>query len=83
MKISKGFVVCILFATSYTAWGKKPEHEWKVGTVLDESRSRYFVGMLNNSSAQTNENGTLTGSANSTSYGDVTNTQINGSYSGT
>jgi len=59
------------------------EHQWLEGRVLDENRARYFAGMFNNSSSQTTENGSLSGSANSTSIGDTTNTQINGSYSGT
>jgi hypothetical protein len=83
MWFSRGAVVSLFFVASYAALAKTAEHEWKVGTVLDENRSRYFVGMLNNSSAQTNENGTLTGSANSTTYGGTTNTEIDGSYSGT
>jgi hypothetical protein len=83
MRISKSAVVYLIFVATYGALAKTAEHQWKVGTVLDANRSRYFVGMLNNSSAQTNENGTVTASANSTSYGDTTNTQIDGSYSGT
>jgi hypothetical protein len=63
--------------------GKKDEHQWFDGKILDENRARYFAGMLNDSSSQTTESGSLNANANSTSFGDATNTQINGSYSGT
>jgi PEGA domain len=66
-----------------SAEGKKTEHQWLEGKVLDENRARYFTGMFNNSSSQSTENGSLSGNANSTSIGDTTNTQISGSYSGT
>jgi PEGA domain len=39
--------------------------------------------MLNNSSSQTTENGSLNANANSISIGDTTSTQVNGNYSGT
>lgn len=73
----------ILIVVGPSIEGKKMEHQWLEGRVLDENRTRYFAGMFNNSSSQTTENGSLSGSANSTSIGDTTNTQINGSYSGT
>jgi hypothetical protein len=76
-------VFALLLAVGPSAHAKKPDHEWSVGKILDENRARYFAGTLNNSSAQTTENGTWNGSANSTSLGDSTNTQINGDYSGT
>jgi PEGA domain len=61
---------------------KDADHPWLIGKILDENRARYFAGMLNNSSSHSAENGDLSATANSTSYGDSTNTQINGNYSG-
>jgi hypothetical protein len=74
-------LLLVIVATSVE--GKKTEHQWLEGKVLDENRARYFAGMVNNSSSQTTENGSLSGNANSTSIGDTTNTQMSGSYSGT
>ncbi len=81
----KGFPTVLLLATcSLLAAAAKPaDHRWSIGKVLDEDRARYFAGMINNSSSQTTENGSVSGTANSTSYGDSTNTQIGGSYQGT
>lgn len=73
----------ILIAATTSAHGKKEEHQWFDGKILDENRARYFAGMLNDSSSQTTESGSLNANANSTSFGDTTNTQINGNYSGT
>jgi hypothetical protein len=74
----------VLIAASCSVAAAKPEdHQWSTGKVLDEDRARYFAGMINNSSSQTTENGSVSGTANSTSYGDSTNTQIDGSYQGT
>ncbi len=82
MRIAASLAVTLMFAISFSADGKKPEHTWSIGKVLDQNRARYFAGMLNNSSSQTSNTGTWNGNANSTSLGDSTNTQINGSYSG-
>jgi hypothetical protein len=73
----------LLLAASAALCAEKQEHEWHVGKILDEDRARYFAGMINNSSSQATENGSVSGTANSTSYGDSTNTQIDGSYQGT
>jgi hypothetical protein len=72
----------LLFAVPIAA-GKKADPQWSVGKILDENRARYFAGMLNNSTSQTNENGTWSGNANSTSIGDSTETRAHGNYSGT
>jgi hypothetical protein len=77
------FVFALLLAAGSAIQAKKPDHQWSAGTILDENRARYFAGMLNSSSSETNENGTWSGSANSTSLGDSTNTRISGDYSGT
>src|SRR5579859_3164370 len=77
---------CLAFALILAAGsveGKKTDRQWSEGKILDENRARYFAGMLHNSSSQTSENGSLSGSANSTSIGDTTNTQMSGNYSGT
>lgn len=74
----------VLVAASCSIAAAKPaEHQWSIGKILDEDRARYFAGMINNSSSQSTENGSVSGTANSTSYGDSTDTQINGSYQGT
>jgi len=65
------------------AVAKSAEHQWNFGRILDENRARYFAGMLNDSSSRSTVNGTWSGSANSTSLGDSTNTQAYGDYSGT
>jgi hypothetical protein len=83
MRLQAIAVVGLLVGASYCVLGKKVEHQWSLGKVLDENRARYFAGMLNNSSSQTSENGTWNGNASSTSVGDSTNTQVNGDYSGT
>lgn len=83
MSRSIRLVIAVFLATCFIAQAKKPDHQWSVGRILDESRARYFAGMLNNSSSQTTENGTFNGTANSTSTDYSTNTQINGNYSGT
>ena len=78
------FAAMILIAASCSVAAAKPaDHQWSTGKVLDENRARYFAGMINNSSSQATENGSVSGTANSTSYGDTTNTQIDGSYQGT
>src|ERR1700721_28127 len=78
------FAAMVLVAASCSVATAKPaDHQWSTGKVLDENRARYFAGMINNSSSQTTENGSVSGTANSTSYGDTTNTQIDGSYQGT
>jgi len=78
------FTSLVLIASSCSSAAAKPvDHQWNTGKVLDENRARYFAGMLNNSSSQTTENGNVSATANSTSYGDSTNTQIDGSYQGT
>jgi len=76
------FAVFVLVLSVNFAEAKKAEHQWSEGKVLDESRARFFAGMLNDSSSQTTESGSLSGTANSTSIGNTTNTQVNGSYSG-
>lgn len=74
----------VLTAASCSVYAAKPtDHQWSIGKILDEDRARYFAGMINNSSSQSTENGSVSGTANSTSYGDSTNTQIDGSYQGT
>jgi hypothetical protein len=75
-------VALLLLSVAISVKGKKAEHQWLEGRVLDENRARYFAGLLNNSSSQTTESGTLSGTANSTSIGDSTNTQFNGNYGG-
>jgi hypothetical protein len=75
--------VALLLTSGISAFGEKQPKNWMIGRVLDESRARYFAGMLNNSSSQSSENGTLSGNATSTSYGDSTDTTMNGNYSGT
>jgi hypothetical protein len=82
MRPSTGILIALSFAATAVAAGEKAQHQWSVGTVLDENRARYFAGMLNNSSSQTTESGTWSGTANSTSVGDSTNTQASGDYSG-
>ncbi len=47
-----------LLFTPTVVEGKKANHQWSVGRILDENRARYFAGMLNNSSSQATENGT-------------------------
>jgi hypothetical protein len=76
-------VALLLTSSGISAFGEKQPKNWKIGRVLDESRARYFAGMLHNSSSQSSESGTLSGNANSTSYGDSTDTTMNGNYSGT
>lgn len=80
---SKPWLIVLLIACAATATAKKGEHDWKVGRVLDESRARYFAGMLNNSSSSANENGSWSGNADSTTIGNTTNAQMSGTYSGT
>jgi hypothetical protein len=75
--------VALLLTSGISAFGEKQPKNWMIGRVLDESRARYFAGMLNNSSSQSSENGTLSGNATSTSYGDSTDTTMSGNYSGT
>lgn len=78
------FAALVLAAASCSVAAAKPtDHQWSIGKILDEDRARYFAGMINNSSSQTTESGSVSGTANSTSYGDSTNTQIDGSYQGT
>ena len=83
MRRSICFAFAFLLAAGSAIQAKKPDHQWSIGKVLDQSRARYFAGMIHNSSSQTTENGTLNASANSTSMGSSTDTEINGQYSGT
>jgi hypothetical protein len=78
------FASLVLVAVSCSSAAAKPvDHQWSIGKILDEDRARYFAGMINNSSSNTTESGSVSAAANSTSYGDSTNTQIDGSYQGT
>jgi hypothetical protein len=76
-------LVVLLLCLGVFAQAKKPDPEWKIGKILDESRARYYAGTLNNSSGTATENGSWNGSATSTSIGDSTTTQASGGYSGT
>jgi hypothetical protein len=82
MRLVNSLGVILLTAVCSAGAAKTADHQWSTGKVLDEDRARYFAGMLNNSTSSTTENGTFEASAHSTSYGDSTNTQIDGSYSG-
>src|ERR1700721_3750413 len=74
------FAAMVFVAASCSVATAKPaDHQWSTGKVLDENRARYFAGMINNSSSQTTENGSVSGTANSTSYGDTTTTQSDAS----
>lgn len=78
------FATLVLAAASCSLAAAKPaDHQWSIGKILDQDRARYFAGMINNSSSQSTENGSVSATANSSSYGDSTNTQIDGSYHGT
>jgi hypothetical protein len=58
--------------------GAEKVHDWQTGTVLDTERNRYFVGVSRSSS--TNRNVSATGT--STTNGETTNSDVNGTYSG-
>ena len=75
--------VALILTSALSAIGEKAPKDWKIGRVLDESRARYFAGMLHNSSSQSTESGILNGNATNTSYRDTTDTGLNGTYSGT
>jgi len=83
MRLTPIAALVLVAASCSVAAAKPADHQWSVGKILDEDRARYFAGMINNSSSQTTENGSVSGTANSTSYGDSTDTQINGDYQGT
>ena len=83
MRLFPCFACVLILATGSAIQAKKSDPQWSIGKILDENRARYFAGMLNDSSSNTTESGTLSGTAYSTSLGDSTNTQINGGYSGT
>lgn len=83
MRLFKCVGVALLLTFVISGFCEKQPKNWKIGRVLDESRARYFAGMLHNSSSESSESGSLNGNATSTSYGDSTDATMNGNYSGT
>jgi len=76
------FAVVLALTTACIA-SAKPPRQWVVGKVLDTNRARYFAGTYNSANSTTNQQGSVSGTANSTSIGDSTDTRVNGTYSGT
>jgi hypothetical protein len=83
MRLSIYSAVLLLLTATPAFAANKQEHQWSIGKILDENRARYFAGILHDSSSSTTNNGTWSGTANSNTIDDTTDTQLNGDYSGT
>ena len=83
MRITTCASLVLLLAWGSFAGAKKVDHDWSIGKILDETQARIYAGTLRNSSSSATEKGSWSGSANSTTVGDTTNTEASGDYSGT
>jgi hypothetical protein len=51
MRVPRYVSLVLLLALASFADAKKPDHEWSVGKILDESQARFYAGTINNSSS--------------------------------
>ena len=78
------FVPALIISASLAlASGDPSDHVWFTGKIVDENRARYLATIYHNGHSSTNTSGSVSAHGQSTTIGDDTNTNINGSNSGT
>ena len=87
MSKSFRFVIAVKIATLMAgslalASGHSADHHWLTGKIIDQNRARYLAMIYHSGNSSTTTTGTVNANGQSTTLGDTTMTNIQGSYSG-